>query len=392
MWRETMRIPGRPPTFPWRERNRFELLPQGSRYLPAMLQAIEDARAQVALEAYWFASGAVADRFVQALADAARRGVRVLLLIDDYGSSDLESSDRRRLTSAGVVLARFNPLRVRLGWGNLVRDHRKLLLVDDRLAFVGGAGLADPFDGADGWRENMLRIEGECVADWWALFHRVWRRWSEVECPQPAARPAGGTRGRALAGGPGPWRPVLAAALADIARARERVWLVTPYFLPPMKLRRALARARRRGCDVRLLLPDAAHCDVPAVQAAGRRYYDWLLRRSIRVFEYGDRMLHQKVLLTDGRATLGSCNFDRWGLRWNLEANQALQGGPIVDAVAGMLAADFERCREVTFAEYERRSWSERLREAFWSWVDAAAARAAQRRLVHEERISRRDG
>lgn len=386
-----MRIPSRPPTFPWRDRNRFELLQQGSRYLPAMLQAIGDARAQVALETYWFASGAVGDRFVEALTDAARRGVRVLVLIDDYGSSELEYDDRRRLTEAGVALARYNPLRVRLGWGNLVRDHRKLLLVDDRVAFVGGAGLADPFDGADGWRENMLRIEGGCVADWWTIFQRAWRRWSDIGCPQPAARPVGGMRGRALAGGPGPWRPVLAAALGDIARARRRVWLVTPYFLPPMKLRRALARARRRGCDVRLLLPDAEHCDVPAVQAAGRRYYDWLLRRGIRVFEYGDRVLHQKVLLADRRATLGSCNYDRWGLRWNLEANQAVQGEPIVDAVAAMVTADLEHCREVTVAEYERRSWWQRLREAFWGWVDAAAARAAQRRLVHEERTSRGD-
>ena len=164
-----MHIPRRPLRFPWRERNRFELLPQGTSYFPAMLNAIDSARSQVALEFYWFETGAVGNRFIRALARAAARDVRVMMLLDDYGGSDLDAIDRRRLTDAGVHLVRFNPLRVRLGWGNLLRDHRKLLLVDDRVAFVGGTGIADVFDGAYAWRDNMLRIEGECVADWWQL-------------------------------------------------------------------------------------------------------------------------------------------------------------------------------------------------------------------------------
>ena len=171
-----MHIPRRPLRFPWRERNRVELLIQGTRYLPAMLEAIGQARSQIALELYWFETGRVGNRFVRALAQAATRGVRVMMLIDDYGGSNLDAIDRRRLTEAGVHLVWFNPLRVRLGWGNLVRDHRKLLLVDDRVAFVGGTGIADVFDGEHGWRENMLRVEGECVADWWRLFRQVWLR------------------------------------------------------------------------------------------------------------------------------------------------------------------------------------------------------------------------
>ena len=384
-----MRTPRRPLRFPWRDRNRFELLVQGTRYFPAMLEAIDAARSQVALEFYWVATGRIANQFVRALARASRRGVRVRMLVDDYGGSDLDAIDRRRLAEAGVELVRFNPLRVRIGWGNLVRDHRKLLLVDDQFAFVGGSGIADPFDGDDGWRDNMLRIEGECVGDWWQLFAQVWLRSCGRESATPATPPAGEAPGRVVGGGAGPWRAVLAAAVADIRRARERVWLVTPYFLPPMRLRRELTRARRRGCDVRLLLPDAEHCDVPAVQAAGRRYYDRLLRRRIRVFEYHERVLHQKVLLADTRVTIGSSNFDRWGLRWNLEANQSADSMELAQSVAAVLADDFSHCREITLAERAHLSWWQRLVERFWGWLEGAAARAAQRRLVHDERRSR---
>ncbi len=355
-----------------------------------MLEAIDSARSEIALEFYWIATGGVSNRFIRALAAAAERGVRVRVLIDDYGSSDLDTIDRRRLTGSGVALGRYNPLRLRLGWGNLVRDHRKLLLVDDRFAFVGGTGLSDEFDGAAGWRENMLRIEGECVADWWRLFHQVWARCSAVPCPQPVARPAGATPGRVLAGGAGPWRDeILAEAYGDIRRARDRVWLATPYFLPPVRLRRMLARARRHGCDVRLLLPDPEHCDVPAVQSAGRRYYDWLLRRGVRVFEYHHRILHQKVLLADTHVMLGSCNFDRWGQRWNLEANQAAESRDLAARVQAMLADDFTHCREITPTEREHMTLRERLRERFWGWLDGIAARATQRRQMRLERKSR---
>lgn len=387
-----MRFPGRPRRFPWRTRNHFELLPQGQDYLPAMLEAIGAARSRVALEFYWMATGRVADRFIRALAAAAERGVRVLVLLDDYGGSDLDAPDRRRLTDNGVVLARYNPLRLRLGWGNLIRDHRKLLLVDDNVAFVGGTGLSDEFDGDAGWRENMLRIEGECVADWWHVFRQVWARCSAVDCPLPSARPAGDTAGRVLAGGPGPWRDdILGAAIDGMRRARERVWLATPYFLPPVMLRRELARACRRGCDVRLLLPDAAHCDVPVVHSASRRYYDWLLKRGIRIFEYHDRVLHQKVLLADTRVSFGSCNYDRWGLRWNLEANQAVDSAELAAETQHMLSGDFARCREITPLDRERLSTWERLEERFWGWLDGFAARATRRRLVRLERTSRRE-
>lgn len=383
-----MRKPEKPQRFPRRESNDFDILTQGSSFFPAMLSAIDEAQERIALEMYWMASGPLAQRFIRALAGAARRGVQVFVLLDDYGCSDLDHLDRRRLTSAGIHLALFNPLRLRIGWGNFIRDHRKLLLIDDELAFVGGAGLCDPFDGEHGWRENMLRIRGECVADWWLLFGRTWSRWSDLACPAPNMSPGGTVSGRILAGSP-VWRPVLAAALKDIARARRQVWLATPYFLPPVKLRRALARARRRGCDVRLMVPDEAHCDVAAVQVAGRRYYDGLLRRGIRVFEYRRRITHQKVLLADERVTIGSCNYDRWGLRWNLEASQGIESAAHAREVATMLERDLAACREITLADRGRLTLWQRFAEWCWGVVDRAMINFNHVHLIRTERTSR---
>ncbi len=375
-----MRHPG-PPKPRWRPRNRFTVLAQGERYFPAMLAAIDAAREAVALEMYWMESGRVCRRFVDALIAAAGRGVAVQVLIDDYGSADLDDADRRRLAGGGVVLARYNPLRLRRGRANLARDHRKLLLVDGRIGFVGGTGIADDFDGGGGWRETMLQIEGGCLADWWRLFAATFERWSSAACVVPASVRVGRTRGRVLTGAGGS-RTIRASALADMARARSRVWLVTPYFLPPVRLRRALARTRHRGADVRLLLPAPDACDVPGVQAAGRRYYDWLLRRRVRVFEYSGCVLHQKVLLADDRVQIGSSNLDRWGLRWNLEAGQSVWSQAIADDVAGMLAGDFARARELRLEDWQRRSPMARLRERFWGWLEGVGASLAQRRRV----------
>ncbi|MFW5969217.1 MAG: phospholipase D-like domain-containing protein [Halofilum sp. (in: g-proteobacteria)] len=368
---------------PWRTCNRFRLFTQGNRFFPAMLEAIAGARERVALEIYWIETGMIAGRFIDALIEATGRGVETFVLIDDFGSSELAVRDRRRLTAAGVHLARYNPLRFRLGWGNLARDHRKILLIDDRYAFVGGAGISDEFDRADGWRENMLRIEGECVADWWALFAGNWQCWSDYACTPPRSRRAGNMPGRVVAG-PGRLgrRPIERAAVRDITRARRRVWLATPYFLPPIRLRQALVRARRGGADVRLLIPAAQSCDLPAVQAAGQRWYEWFLQRGVRIFEYRERVTHQKVLLADERVLIGSANFDRWGLRWHLEANQAVHSRVVAEHTAGMLKDDFAVACELQLADWRQRSFLARLRERFWGRLEALGARIAYRQRV----------
>lgn len=357
-----------------------------------MLEAIAGARSRVALEMYLLQSGPVATMFIDALCAAAHRGVVVHLLVDDFGARGLGGADRDRLLAAGVHFARFNPLSVwRLTW-NLVRDHRKLLLVDDRCAFVGGAGLTDEFgiDPGRGWRDNMLRIEGECIGDWWVAFRSNWRRCSRVPCRVPAAVAAGGARGRALAGVRIGARALKAAAVGDIRRARRRVWLASPYFLPSWKVRRALAQAARRGADVRLLLP-GPRTDHAFVRAASHRLYGWLLGRGVRIFEYQPSFMHAKALLADERAMLGSCNFDRWSLRWNLEANQQVEDSDFAARLAAVLGDDFARSEEITLATWQRRPRLARLRERFWGWLEILAVRASYGRLVLDQARRRGD-
>src|SRR5947207_1743867 len=165
--------------WPWRLGNEFRLLNDGGEFFARMLAAIEEARRDVLLEMYLVRSGAVATRFIDALERAAGRGARVCVMFDGFGALGLTRADRRRLLDAGLELRFFNPLRLGNRLSNLLRDHRKLLVADGRVAFVGGAGLTDDFaPGArrGAWRELMVEIQGPVIADWQRAFARTWRR------------------------------------------------------------------------------------------------------------------------------------------------------------------------------------------------------------------------
>src|SRR6185312_5715543 len=178
--------------WPWREGNHFHLLADSDRIFRRMLEAIAGARESVLLEMYLVDSGTVARRFIDALAGCARRGVRVHVLFDAFGSLGLRTADRRRLADSGAHVTFFNPLSLRKRLQNCLRDHRKLLVIDGALAFVGGVGLADEFiDGRRGraWRDLMLEISGPVVGDWQTAFARNWSR-SGGSPEVPEATPA----------------------------------------------------------------------------------------------------------------------------------------------------------------------------------------------------------
>jgi len=362
--------------FPWRVGNHFELLLDGRHYFPRMLEAITMAQASVWLEIYLFESGVVADRFIDALVSAARRGVDVRVLADDFGATDLRAADRTRLVAAGVKLALYNPLKWRKWFGNLFRDHRKLLIVDGQLAFVSGTGITDEFDDPKrplrSWRETAIRVTGPVLVDWLALYTQVWREHHAEPIPDPVQ-----ILGPAADGMPG--RVAVSASLReqDIRRslfnrvraAERRVWIATAYFVPSRKLLRALKRAARRGVDVRLLLP-GPYTDHPAIRHAGRRFYGGLLRTGVRVFEYQPRFLHAKSILCDDWASVGSSNFDRWNLRWNLEANQEVEDLQFAAVMQTMFENDFRDSIEFHHDDWQQRSLRQRLREHWWGRVD----------------------
>ncbi len=372
--------------YPWRDGNQFELLVDGPRYFERMLKAINQAREELLLELYLVEDGQVTQRFVTAFCAARGRGVRVRLLLDDFGARGLSDHQRTLLKLSGTELLFYNPLRYGELRRNLLRDHRKLLLVDGVLAFVGGTGLNDEFLLAEHgpWHDLMLAIEGPCVADWRDLFLRTWQRADptgeaqKVTFAPPAALP-GGESGRVTHHGSGGHKEIKRSLIKRVRGAERQVWITTAYFIPSWKVRRLLRAAARRGVDVRLLLP-GSRTDHPAVRHAGRRFYAGLLRHGVRIFEYQPRFVHAKYILVDQWCSLGSSNIDRWNMHWNLEANQEVEGSAFAAELAALFRHDLEEALEIDAARWLRRPWRERWLEWFWGLVDLWLLRLRRQR------------
>jgi phosphatidylserine/phosphatidylglycerophosphate/cardiolipin synthase-like enzyme len=362
--------------YPWRTGNALRLLPDGDAFFPRMLQAIDAAQRYVLMEMYLFESGVVALHCMDALIAAVARGARVHMVLDHFGSYALSAFDRQRLAAGGVQVLYYNPLSLGKWFNNLARDHRKLLLVDGEIAFVGGVGITDEFNPPNHpdrrWRETMVEVHGPVVADWQHLFVATWNQHAATPLhlpPGPPPAPADGVRTRVIVSA-GPLRQENKRSLInDIRAARQRVWIATAYFLPGWRVLRKLRAAARRGIDVRLLLAGPL-TDHPGVRLAGRRYYTRLLRSGVRIFEYQPRVLHSKVTLCDQRVSVGSSNYDRWNLRWNLEANLLVHDAAFAAQVQAMFEVDFRVSREVRYAVWIRRPRWVRLWERVWGSVD----------------------
>jgi phosphatidylserine/phosphatidylglycerophosphate/cardiolipin synthase-like enzyme len=379
--------------FPWREGNRFDILVDGSNFLPRMLDAINSARETILLEMYLIESGNVVDRFITALLDAAERDVQAYLLLDDFGAIGLKQRERERLAHKNIHIVYYNRLRSHSTLYNLYRifllrqehglyrNHRKLLLLDGQTAFVGGAGLVDEFDPPGHpemqWRETMVRIQGPVVADWQQLFTASWNKSTAQTLGLPEVKPvehAEAQRGRITVNDIERYSEVLLSLNKHIAHARHRVWFATAYFVPRWRIRRALKRAAKSGIDVRLLLPGPI-TDHPGVRYISHRLYGRLMKNGVRIFEYQPRFLHAKSVLCDDWVAIGSSNFDRWNLRWNLEANQEIKDEALAKQVREMFEQDFSNSVEFSYEQWYRRSWFKRLLQWFWKRVEILSQR-----------------
>ena len=384
--------------FPWRAGNHFSVLVDSTKFLPRMLGAIDAARHYLFLEMYLVESGVIADRFIDTLLQAAERGVQVYLLFDDYGSHQLNRDDRERLHHDNIHSLYYNPLQshsillnlYRIFWQRihlgLYRNHRKLLLVDGRVAFSGGAGITDEIDPPAApelrWRENMIEIRGPVLEDWQSLFTESWKRLSKQPLTVPGITVEyfeNGQSGRVTVNETRHRTGIQRSLLKQLKSARQRIWITTAYFIPSWSIRRKLKRAARNGIDVRLLLPGPV-TDNPGVRYASRRYYERLLKSGVRIYEYTPRFLHAKTALCDDWVSVGSCNYDRWNLQWNLEANQEINNHELAVTVAGIFENDILDAIEYSRDEWQQRSHYMRLFEWFWRRVELVSLKVRHRR------------
>jgi phosphatidylserine/phosphatidylglycerophosphate/cardiolipin synthase-like enzyme len=369
--------------YPERDGNRFRLLAGADAFLPVMELAIHRARHYVLFEQYLISSGSVANRFIDAFSACVQRGVKVYMLIDHFGARSLSAADRQRITDAGIALLFYNPAYLSHFFRGLPRNHCKVLLIDGELAYSGGAGITDDYEARGSslpWHDVIVEMRGPVVADWQNHFVRIWQRWDdeihlaeirplEIKPPETAVGQVGGQRGRLSVSLRGRRKFIRISLLSQLKEASERAWLGTAYYLPGPQMLWALRAAKRRGVDVRLLLPGEIN-DHPTVYHAGRRYYHRLLRQGIRIFEYQPAFMHAKLYLCDNYSSIGSCNMDRWGLRWNLEANLESSDQELSKEAESFFTEAFEHSKEITLDAWLQRPLKHRIREWLFGYLD----------------------
>jgi cardiolipin synthase len=350
--------------------NRVEILTNGGQFYPAMREAILTAQASVHLEAYIFQPGEAADLLMEAMIARARAGVAVRIVLDSIGSAGLGRARMRRLREAGCRLYFYQPIK----WYRIHRinnrTHRELLIVDGRVAFTGGAGVADWWyrgeDRSPAWRDTMVRIEGPIVSALQGTFAENWLATSSeiLSSPRdwPWLEPAGSTEAMLVKSSPSDRATTSRVVFQMLVEgAVSEIEICTPYFLPDRALRRALARAARRGVRVRVIVP-GPHTDQRLVRLASRRMYGELLGAGVRIFEYRPGMTHVKLLLVDGRwAVVGTTNVDNRSFEHNDEVNVAFRDTAVAARFRRDFDADLAASDEVSRERWQRRPRLEKL-------------------------------
>ena len=349
--------------------DRIRLLRDGAETFPAMLHAIARAEREVLLEFYWITPDKAGRAFREALAAAAARGVEVRVLYDSIGSRGTTRGWWRALFDAGGDAREYHgfaPFEESFTLGRMMqRDHRKLMVVDGRVGFMGGVNLGDCWlpieEGGSGWRDDAIQAEGPVAGEIRSLFYRTWRRVTRTP-PPPDVRPLARRQGEAvfvLASQRRRRRNIHREYLVRIRASRRSVDLAHAYFIPDCAVRHALYRAVERGVRVRVLLPRTS--DVVGLQFATDAFYDSFLRRGVEVYEYPPPMLHSKTAIVDERfVTVGSYNLDERSWRKNLEANLGVLDVPFAKYVTAQFERDLARAKRIDPLEWSRRSISAR--------------------------------
>lgn len=353
--------------------NALTLLQDGAQAYPSMLEAIEKASSCVCLETYILRSDRTGERFASALAAAAKRGVSCRVLFDSIGSWNVSPDFLHRLEHAGVKVHEYRPPRSRpLPWDMHRRDHRKILTVDGKAAFVGGINIGDEYapveEGGEGWRDNHIRVEGPAAWELEASFLSLWRRETREKVRPSPRPPPGPSPARVRTVTNENWimrHRIRRAYLHALRRAERSIEIANAYFIPDRFIRRALKKAAARGVSVRLLAPSRS--DAASVLHASRRLYEELLSAGIRIFRYNGAVLHSKTVVVDRAwCAVGSYNMDHRSLFHNLEVNLSIVDPEFAEALGRSFESDIENSTEISPAQWRRRPLTARLKEFFF--------------------------
>jgi cardiolipin synthase len=343
-------------------------LPTGAEAYRRILPAIAAAKTSIRFEMYIFRADDAGESFRTALTQAAQRGLRVQLLLDGLGAGGLSSDYWAGLVAAGGEVHLFNPLSVR---GFLFRNHRKMILLDDAVAFVGGFNVADEYNGdgvTHGWRDLGWEVQRpDAVKQLAAAFDGMFRAYDlQHRLLQRMRRPLHrrtpySVRGPVLLGGPRLMRHPFRTSLLRALKQAKNVQLISGYFVPNFRLRRALRAVARRGGNVEIIL--AGKSDVPIAQTAARALYGSLLRAGVKIHEYQPQILHAKMAVVDDVVYVGSANLDIRSFGINYELMVRVQDDQLAGEARAIFAADLAHSLEITRAEWRAsRGWLTRLR------------------------------
>ena len=352
--------------------NSVVALQNGAEIFPAMLAAIRAAQTSITFETYIYWSGDIGEKFTAALIERAQAGVPVSVIIDWVGSAKMDHTLLEHMEQAGVRIRRYRPLR----WYNLRRlnhrTHRKLLIVDGRIGFTGGVGIADQWEGnaenPDHWRETHFKIEGPVVAQFQAAFNDNWikttgellnastyfpplQQTGTLDAHLFIASPAGGSESMHL------------MYLLSVAAAKQTIDLAAAYFVPDELAIQAFEAARKRGVRIRVLLP-GPHIDTETVRIASKATWGRLLRAGVEIYVYQPTMIHTKLLIVDNElVSVGSTNFDPRSFRLNDEANLNVYDRAFAEQMTSVFERDLLPTTRYSLEMWSRRPFREKLAE-----------------------------
>jgi cardiolipin synthase len=352
--------------------NRYQALRNGDEIFPAMLEAIRSARRTITFETYIYWSGDVGRAFADALSERARAGVKVHVMLDWLGSSKMDPALIGQMRRAGVEVERYHPIR----WYTLARlnnrTHRKVLVVDGRVGFTGGVGIATEWTGhaqdPEHWRDTHFRLEGPAVAQMQAVFLDNWiKATGEVlhgEDYFPPLAPVGDGRAQVFMSSPsGGAESMHLMYLLAITAAARTIDLSMAYFVPDALAVKALRDAMARGVRVRIVTPGPI-VDTETVRKASKALWGDLLAAGALMYEYQPTMYHCKVMIVDGFLTsVGSTNFDNRSFRLNDEANLNVYDAAFAARQTAIFEDDLAHSKRITYAQWQDRPWREKALE-----------------------------